>query len=494
MLKDAGRGWAWTRALLGVCADEIHVCGEAAAIDLVNSLMLETGEDVEINRYERLTPLTILDEALVNLDNVQPGDCIVAFSKNDIYKISRELERKGKACAVIYGSLPPGTKLAQAQKFNDPDDPCKILVATDAVGMGLNLSIKRIIFNSVVKPTLNEKGEIEIDRLTTSQALQIAGRAGRYGSKFADGEVTTLYPDDLPILKEILDNPVETIEAGGLHPTAEQIELFAYQLPDATFSNLVDIFVHLSEVNPHYFVCNLDDFKFLADMIQHIPLALRARYTFCCAPINRKHLFVCTSFLKFARQYSRNDALTFEWLCKHIRWPLKLPMTIKELMHLEAVHDVLDLYLWFSYRFMDMFPEGEAVRQIQQELDYIIQEGVLQITRLIQASAGKSSTTYAEDFEVKKTKEKTISDEDVIKKLSEGVLKKTRTRTRKVNIDPEGLSSNLIKEGILSREMVQKLHAEWEKASDRNEQSNYSRSRDELDNSKSKKNRRKKRK
>lgn len=59
-----------------------------------------------------------------------------------------------------------------------------------------------------------------------------------------------------------------------------------------------DIFVSLSQVDGVYFVCNIDDFKFLADMIQHIPLNLRARYVFCTAPINKKQPFVCTSFLK----------------------------------------------------------------------------------------------------------------------------------------------------------------------------------------------------
>lgn len=59
-----------------------------------------------------------------------------------------------------------------------------------------------------------------------------------------------------------------------------------------------DIFVSLSQVDGMYFVCNIDDFKFLADMIQHIPLNLRSRYVFCTAPINKKQPFVCTSFLK----------------------------------------------------------------------------------------------------------------------------------------------------------------------------------------------------
>ncbi|KAM4605799.1 ATP-dependent RNA helicase SUPV3L1, mitochondrial-like isoform 1-T1 [Discoglossus pictus] len=139
MIRDPSRGWAWTRALLGLCAEEIHVCGEAAAIEMVTELMFTTGEEVEVRSYERLTPIQILDNALESLDNLHPGDCIVCFNKNDIYSVSRQIEARGLECAVIYGSLPPGTKLAQAKKFNDPDDPCKILVATDAIGMGLNL-------------------------------------------------------------------------------------------------------------------------------------------------------------------------------------------------------------------------------------------------------------------------------------------------------------------------------------------------------------------
>jgi len=49
-------------------------------------------------------------------------------------------------------------------------------------------------------------------------------------------------------------------------------------------------------------MCNIEDFKFLADMIQHVPLPLRARYVFCCAPINKKLPFVCTMFLKVMLQ------------------------------------------------------------------------------------------------------------------------------------------------------------------------------------------------
>lgn len=48
MMKDPGRGWAWTRALLGVVANEVHICGEEGAVDLVKGLMTTTGEDVQV--------------------------------------------------------------------------------------------------------------------------------------------------------------------------------------------------------------------------------------------------------------------------------------------------------------------------------------------------------------------------------------------------------------------------------------------------------------
>ena len=352
MLKDPNRGWAWTRAVLGIVAEEIHLCGEKAAIDVIKEMLLSTGEQIEVNHYERLTSLTIEDTCLESLENIRAGDCLVCFSKQDIFSVTRQIEALGKDCAIIYGSLPPGTKLAQARRFNDPESPCKVLVATDAIGMGLNLNIGRVIFYSMIKTTVNEKNEMEKNVISTSQALQIAGRAGRFGTQFANGYVTTMKSEDLPVLRQLLNDQPPPIAQVGLHPTADQIELYAYHLPNATLSNLMDIFVSLSTVDDSlYFMCNINDFKFLAEMIEHVSLPLRARYVFCCAPINRKMTFVCTMFLKFARQYSRNEAITYDWLCYQIGWPFACPKNLIDLVHLESVFDVLDLYLWLSYRF-----------------------------------------------------------------------------------------------------------------------------------------------
>ncbi|CAH1783944.1 unnamed protein product [Owenia fusiformis] len=473
MLKSKDRGWAWTRALLGVCAEEIHVCGDPSALDLLNDFMLHVGDEVEVRKYKRLTPLKYLDYAVEKFENIQAGDCIVCFSKNDIYHVSRQVERRNLECAVIYGGLPPGTKVAQAEKFNDPNHPCKILVATDAIGMGLNLNIRRIVFYSLIKPTLNEKGEKEMDVLDTSTALQISGRAGRYGTQYPNGEVTTFKREDLSLLRQIVNQEITPIEQAGLHPTAEQIELFAYHLPKATLSNLIDIFVTICELdNQYYFMCNVDDFKFLADMIEHVPLGLRTRYIFCCAPIPKKQPFVCTMFLKFARRYSSGEPLTVDWLARILSWPLTSPGTIADLVHLEGVFDVLDLYLWLSYRFMDHFPHAEQVREMQSELDEIIQNGVYNITRLLKASETKVSSGAPDDeddFEIKKRQQvhsrNRLEDREVEvipshPQTLSGAYQRAKL-SRKVPVKKGKLSDYLVQQGLISEKVLERLQREW---------------------------------
>ena len=78
------------------------------------------------------------------------------------------------------------TRALQAKAFNDVESGFDVLVASDAVGMGLNLNIKRIIFTTVEK--FDGK---TFKRVSIPQMKQIAGRAGRFGTAYSDGEVTT---------------------------------------------------------------------------------------------------------------------------------------------------------------------------------------------------------------------------------------------------------------------------------------------------------------
>lgn len=141
MIGDKSRGWAWTQAFLGVKARELHLCGEARTVPLIRELAMLTGEKLEIHHYERLSPLEMMSSSLKGkLKDIEKGDCIVVFSKTGIHQMKIAIEKQTrKRVAIIYGDLPPETRAQQARLFNDPDNDYDFLVATDAIGMGLNL-------------------------------------------------------------------------------------------------------------------------------------------------------------------------------------------------------------------------------------------------------------------------------------------------------------------------------------------------------------------
>lgn len=153
LLGDSDRGGAWLRALLAVNAEEVHLCGEETAVPLVRSLLGATGDEIVVNRYERLTPLRVEDESLKgDLTKVKKGDCLVAFSRKQVFAMRKRIEQlNGVRCAVAYGRLPPELRSEQAALFNDPDSGYDVLVGTDAIGMGLNLCATRSLSPVVVR-------------------------------------------------------------------------------------------------------------------------------------------------------------------------------------------------------------------------------------------------------------------------------------------------------------------------------------------------------
>jgi ATP-dependent RNA helicase SUPV3L1/SUV3 len=181
MIGNADRGWAWTQAVLGVKAREVHLCGETRTVPLIRELCASLGEKLIVHEYERLSPLQMADKSLQgNLKKLRKGDCIVSFSVMGIHALRKQIEQStGRKVATVYGSLPPETRAQQARLFNDPDNDYDFLVASDAIGMGLNLSIKRVIFESSSK-----FDGFRQRTLVTPDIKQIAGRAGRYKSAY----------------------------------------------------------------------------------------------------------------------------------------------------------------------------------------------------------------------------------------------------------------------------------------------------------------------
>jgi ATP-dependent RNA helicase SUPV3L1/SUV3 len=202
MISDEKRGYAWTKALNGLRAREVHVCGGLEAANIVRTIAATNNDDFELHTYKRLTELKVADHSLHgDYSTCRPGDCIVAFSKAEIFAIKKEIEKlsAGLKCAVIYGQLPPETRSLQARMFNE--GTLDILVASDAIGMGLNLNIRRIIFHSVHK----RGNDAHAVWLNPSAVKQIAGRAGRLSSQYKFGEVTTWQERDLAYVRAVCD-------------------------------------------------------------------------------------------------------------------------------------------------------------------------------------------------------------------------------------------------------------------------------------------------
>ncbi|KDN47955.1 hypothetical protein K437DRAFT_290460, partial [Tilletiaria anomala UBC 951] len=224
MIGDSGRGHAWTSAVLGLPAKELHLCGEASVEPLIRKMAEACGDVVHVHKYERLTPLVIERSSLKgDLSQIQKGDCIVTFSRSKIFDLKSEIEAKTKLrCAVAYGGLPPETRSEQAKLFNDPDSGFDVMVASDAIGMGLNLKIKRVIFE-----TLAKWNGTEFVWLSCSQIKQIAGRAGRYGTSSdpseTGGSATTLHVDDLEVLQQAIDAPIVPVDQAAIQPTSEAL-------------------------------------------------------------------------------------------------------------------------------------------------------------------------------------------------------------------------------------------------------------------------------
>ena len=173
MIADRERGYAWTRAILGVLAEEVHLCAAPEAKSLLLRLIRSCGDTFEVIEHKRKTPLICMNRVVDYLD-IQPGDALITFSKVGVLSVAEDLRMHGKEPAIIYGALPYATRRKQVEGFLNHER--QYVVSTDAIGMGLNLPIRRIIFMDTSKFDGRERRPLKPE-----EVQQIAGRAGRFG-------------------------------------------------------------------------------------------------------------------------------------------------------------------------------------------------------------------------------------------------------------------------------------------------------------------------
>ncbi|MGJ7913028.1 DEAD/DEAH box helicase [Neobacillus sp. LXY-1] len=230
MIADKDRGFSWYKAITKANAEEVHIIGSRNSKEMLLELL--GNSQIEIYEYTRDTPLEVEPKEF-HIKHIKKGDALICFSRRRVLEIASRLQNNGHSVSMIYGSMPPETRKKQIEQFNK--GKTKVIVATDAIGMGLNLPIRRIVFLE------NEKFDGTRRRLLTSQEVkQIAGRAGRKGI-YDIGKVA--FTSDIKKMKNLLlqeDRPVQTF---SIAPTSTVFERFQRYYRDlGTFFELWEKF------------------------------------------------------------------------------------------------------------------------------------------------------------------------------------------------------------------------------------------------------------
>ncbi|WP_179407572.1 helicase-related protein [Novosphingobium marinum] len=205
LAADRERGHIFTDRLLHARGrDETMLLGSATLEPMVRKLVPEA----EIVGRPRFS--TLSHAGAKKLSRVPPRSAIVAFSAEQVYAIAEMLRRFRGGAAVVMGALSPETRNRQVELFQAGE--VDYIVATDAIGMGLNLDVNHVAFAG-----LSKFDGVRQRRLTTSEMAQIAGRAGRHQRDGTFGTLAGTGSHDA----EFTDEEVYAIEEHRFPPLAK---------------------------------------------------------------------------------------------------------------------------------------------------------------------------------------------------------------------------------------------------------------------------------
>lgn len=363
MLFDTDRGWAWTAALLGVPAKTVYLLGSAYAQPMIDRVLMQTGESNQVEVFERKSVLEI-GSVPCRMQEIVPGDAVIAFSRRGVLQYAAQLKDLGRTVSVIYGALAPEVRRAQAQRFLTGD--AEVVVSTDAIGMGLNLPVRRVVFTTTVK--YDGKKERQ---LTPSELAQIAGRAGRFGL-VESGMATAMSPGDIQYLQHTLPKPLPPVQqALAIAPTPWHVETLAAVLNTENLVEILHHFVtHVSLNNPLYKVASLTEVIRLAYWADErlSAFSLRTRFSYACAPVTPDHELEINYYLNGMLQHSRGQQTVLprlpEWIYQAPR-----PLYLQEA---EKLSKQISIYAWLSFKFPEQYPDGDLIAgQRSLVADYI---------------------------------------------------------------------------------------------------------------------------
>lgn len=357
MLNDPDRGWAWTQAVVGANADEVWLLGAPAAEGAIQALAERLGLPLEIRRTERKHPLVVGEPLAPHpaaaLKKAKPGDAFIVFSRRDALNLRDDLLALGKSVACVYGALSPEVREREARRFANGD--ADIIVATDAIGLGLNLPVSRVVFTSVQKFDGASRGDLPVALLQ-----QIAGRAGRFGHVAEAGIVCGLTPVEHRIVAQTMGVRQWPIPSRGFQITAgtEYLEQIAAMAGDDRLEALLSLFQLHADAGDGFFAPFIPEEQLaraaLLDRFKGMPLGLK--HIFSMAPMSSRDEAMDGAWQSWAYAAYKQQPITLAFLPKN--------PDQASLAEAETTVRLLAAYRWLGYRLPELFTEYSHAEQV----------------------------------------------------------------------------------------------------------------------------------
>ena len=202
MCADHERGHIFTDRLLNFRGEKLTMF---MGSNTIKNIISRLNGDIEFINRERLSKLTYGGHKKISRINRKTA--IIAFSAEEVYAIAELIRRQKGGAAIVMGSLSPKTRNAQVELYQSGD--VDFLVATDAIGMGINMDLDHIYFSN-----LKKFDGRKLRKLNIAEIGQIAGRAGRYlndGNFGITGECKEMTPEDVELLETHKFDEIRTL-------------------------------------------------------------------------------------------------------------------------------------------------------------------------------------------------------------------------------------------------------------------------------------------